>query len=433
MSLRTVRNMIRATISLEDEGGAAPIVEVNVNVSKDAAEADEAAADVEEAQDDLDEEAADIDDQQEASDQVEETAANLESIALALEGALKEGGLGTQALTFANISINNELRRLGLEEHKVSLESMGTASGRIAQTKISLEEAQGAVAKAWEAIKAFFKKIKEAIVKFFVGLVSHAGRLERYGKKLEAVAAQQKKDGIVAAADAKVSLKDVRFLKKGSGIAAPAQLDAETKKIFTAGHGLIADFDKGVTVVAGIVRNKETSDKLGSKLYEDVTSAVVRLHKDAESEAGLIGKDLLAKNAFSISARLAKLGGKKDSVSEMMSSVAPAKEEQVKCLSPEEQLVLIKTVESVLPEFKKISEGVDKVIKEADSVIEAGMKAEGDGFVVRKFIMHSFRGYVSGGADYIRGYSAYAFHECMAILGYVHKSQKELAKTAKAA
>lgn len=69
MALNKVRNLIHAAISLEDDS-AAPAVEINVNVSKDAAEADAAATDVEEAQDDLDNQEADVNNQQEASEEV---------------------------------------------------------------------------------------------------------------------------------------------------------------------------------------------------------------------------------------------------------------------------------------------------------------------------------------------------------------------------
>ncbi len=189
MSLRTVRNMIHASISLEDDGS--PAVEINVHVSKDAAAADAAAADVSQAQDDLDEQSDDVEDQQEASDQVEESAANLEAIAIALESAIKEGVVNSQSLHFANLAINNEHRRLGLPEHKVSLESMGTASGRIAQTRISLEDVKETMTKAWEAIKKFFIEIYNRVVEFFVGLFSKVAKLKRYGERLLVVAKTQ--------------------------------------------------------------------------------------------------------------------------------------------------------------------------------------------------------------------------------------------------
>ncbi len=422
MAISKVRNLIQAAISLEDDS-AAPAVEINVNVSKDAAAADKAAADAEDAQSDLDDEADDIDDQQEASDQVEESAANLESIAMGLEAALKEGGLGTQALTFANMAINNELRRLGLEEHKVSLEAMGTGSGRIAQTKIALEETQNIISKTAHAIAEFFKKIYEKIVAFFEGIFGKAARLERYANSLKTVAESQEKEGLKAEGKT-MELKDVRFIQKGVGenkaVVKPDALPGDVKHIFANVREFNNLFTKELQAIASSATVGTDSREQAADLSTKMISSMAEKHASSS-----IGGNILAKN---ISTVLSRWRDRREDYEGEMVNIPPAKKETVDVVSPAAQKAIIEATISDLRLFKEIGNSVKTVVSGAKEHLLKKTEGFGERWDLRitmNLVQHS--------SSLVVSYSHYAFYECMAILGYVHKSQKELAKTAKAA
>ena len=458
MAISTVRNLIRNAISLEDEGGAAPIVEVNVHVSKDAAEADAAAADVEEAQDDLDNQEADVNDQQEASEEVEDTAANLESIALALEGALKEGGLGTQALTFANISINNELRRLGLEEHKVSLESMGTASGRVAQTKISLETVMESIHKAIEAVKKFFLEIARKINDFFAGFFGHVVRAKRYHDSLKKVAETQK--SMKPAADAKVELPDYKFAKEDND----KKYETDPSKLasgFKANAAIILKLDAFAKAIQKIDISKLESlidstfdkDHVEEKIKEstielintgvisaEVVNAFGELMNSLEEDG--IGGFVIARHIYSSLGILTKLGlrmkvGKKFTDMDANINKTLKKEKgDFPVLSGENQLLMLSSVSSLIeamekfkPMSRQMVDGINSTRDKIKKLIDDTMKKNDSSWFRRKESILGVMRIVSAANRAIMSINGGLFALTMDILGYVHKSQKALAKS----
>ncbi len=461
MALNKVRNLIHAAISLEDDS-AAPAVEINVNVSKDAAEADAAATDVEEAQDDLDNQEADVNNQQEASEEVEDTAANLESIALALEGALKEGGLGTQALTFANISINNELRRLGLEEHKVSLESMGTASGRVAQTKISLETVMETIHKAIEAVKKFFLEIARKINDFFAGFFGYVVRAKRYHDSLKKVAETQK--SMKPAADAKVELPDCLFAevdddkkyetnpsKLASGFKASAtvilKVDAFAKAIQKI------DLSKLESLVNTAANKDVTGEKLQASAIELINSGVisaeiVNTFSELMRSLGedVVGTPVIVKHMYSSIGILMKLGLRMKAGKAFTDADAKVKESFKKqkkdfpVLSGENQLLILSSVSSLIeamekfkPMSRQMVDGINSTRDKIKKLFDDTMKQNNSGWFKRKEAIFGVMRLVSAANRAIMAINGGLFALTMDILGYVHKSQKELAKTAKAA
>ena len=112
----------------------------------------------------------------------------VEDIQEVLEKAADSGeGVSETAAEIATIVVESLRDKLGLRGYvrpMPSLESFGTTSSRVTATNLAIESIGDTVSRAWEAVKAFFKKIWEKIKNFYRDNISSAGRLQKRAESL---------------------------------------------------------------------------------------------------------------------------------------------------------------------------------------------------------------------------------------------------------
>jgi hypothetical protein len=93
----------------------------------------------------------------------------IEAVKDVLESSVEEGeGVSEDAAEIAMVSVEAICNRLNMPKPTfVSVESFGSKNTRLNATKIAIESMSDKIDQAWQAIKAFFKKIWEHIKAFF--------------------------------------------------------------------------------------------------------------------------------------------------------------------------------------------------------------------------------------------------------------------------
>lgn len=133
------------------------------------------------------------------NDGVEELATAQEEIGelrAAMESFAEQGGMSKQTAQIASIALRQAANRVYMDVATPSLESFsGSTADRVDMTVLSIEEADGVLAKAWKAIKEFFKGIYERVVGWFKKIGAAVDKEKAKTEEAAKEAAQAEKEG----------------------------------------------------------------------------------------------------------------------------------------------------------------------------------------------------------------------------------------------
>lgn len=115
----------------------------------------------------------------------------LESIAEELENSLDTGGLSPAAAQITDIAVNGICSRVGIvptEQEVIAVEGFKTASSRIRNTKLAIENIQGYLVTLWQAFVASIKRGIEWIKNFMASIFNDYQKFKKDIKNLKEAA-----------------------------------------------------------------------------------------------------------------------------------------------------------------------------------------------------------------------------------------------------
>jgi hypothetical protein len=154
---------------------AAEELEVDDNEAMNDSEAIEVPGDVRDSEDE-------VEGSEEVLDEAGDDVDTLEDIKDVLEDAADKGeGIDETAAKIVEITTEAIYARLGFRDTKVmgSLESFQNVRSRVTATRMAAETIGDRVSAVWEAIKKFFKDLREKIKELWAKYVTAVGRLKR--------------------------------------------------------------------------------------------------------------------------------------------------------------------------------------------------------------------------------------------------------------
>lgn len=129
--------------------------------------------------------AGDIAEHEQRANSLDEVSTALTDIALSMESTLTAGGMYPQTALFANLAIENQLARVGLNgEPVISVEDVGGALTRVEATEKSVDGIKSKLKKLWDALVEMVERVWDSIISFLRNFFTATGRLRERARRL---------------------------------------------------------------------------------------------------------------------------------------------------------------------------------------------------------------------------------------------------------
>jgi hypothetical protein len=215
----------------------------------------------------------------------------VEQVKDVLEEAAEKGeGVDATAAELATLVSEHFRGRMGITGRSMpSLEAFGSASSRVAATNLALLSISDTVARAWEAIKAFFKNIWEKIKAFYKKVFTATGRM-----KARAIALRTKAASLTGNNE-ETTFENSTFahaFQNKDGKYAKTNAVGGTNYIRALAKHMV-DFAKGVVNYTKLVENisshNSTAQNGTTQILTEMTAAIKGTGFAVTNKAGLNG------------------------------------------------------------------------------------------------------------------------------------------------